>query len=89
MARKSITFNWRGLECEAKGFYTPGDPGRLSGPPEKCYPAEPAEFEIHELTCNGFNLLILLESTLDEEINEAILESFEEPEWEDPFEDME
>ncbi len=28
--------------------YTPGDPGRLSGPPENCYPPEPEEiaFEV-------------------------------------------
>jgi hypothetical protein len=26
----------------------PGDPGRLSGPPERCYPPEPPEFEMVE-----------------------------------------
>ena len=26
----------------------PGDPGRISGPPENCYPPEPPEFEIIE-----------------------------------------
>lgn len=25
--------------------YTPGDPGRTSGPPERCYPPEPPEVE--------------------------------------------
>ena len=27
-------------------FFTPGDPGRLTGPPEHCHPPEPAEIEI-------------------------------------------
>jgi len=26
--------------------YSPGDPGRTYGPPEKCYPPEPAELDI-------------------------------------------
>lgn len=29
--------------------YTPGDPGQLSGPPEKCYPPEDEEFDITEV----------------------------------------
>ena len=33
--------------------YTPGDPGRLSGPPENCYPAEAAEFETVEFLADG------------------------------------
>lgn len=32
------------LECHYD--YTPGDPGRLSGPPEKCYPPEDEELDI-------------------------------------------
>lgn len=37
-----------GNEYEAEilgGTYTPGDPGRISGPPEYCYPPEPPEVE--------------------------------------------
>ena len=30
--------------------FTPGDPGRYSGPPENCYPAEPAEVEFDSVT---------------------------------------
>jgi len=26
--------------------FTPGDPGRCSGPPERCYPPEPPEVEL-------------------------------------------
>ena len=35
-------------ECNfiVSGNFSPGDPGRTSGPPERCYPPEPAEFEI-------------------------------------------
>lgn len=29
-----------------EGDYDPGCPGRYSGPPEHCYPADPAEFYI-------------------------------------------
>lgn len=27
-------------------YYTPGNSGRISGPPEDCYPPEPAEFDV-------------------------------------------
>lgn len=30
--------------------YVPATPGRLSGPPEDCYPAEPAELEITSIS---------------------------------------
>ena len=36
--------------CEAKVNYTPEDPGRISGPPERCYPPEPAEVDILDET---------------------------------------
>lgn len=34
-----------GLEFEAEMSYTAGSPGKYSGPPEDCYPAEPDECE--------------------------------------------
>jgi hypothetical protein len=34
------------LDLEIACNYFPGDPGRTYGPPEKCYPPEPAEVEI-------------------------------------------
>ena len=30
--------------------YAPGDPGRISGPPENCWPPEGAEYEIISLS---------------------------------------
>ena len=33
------------VPCRVWYFYTPADPGRVSGPPENCYPPEPAEVE--------------------------------------------
>ena len=41
------------VDVEVDYFYDPGTPGRYSGPPENCYPDEPAELELvavrHEL----------------------------------------
>jgi hypothetical protein len=58
----------------------------LSGPPERCYPDEPPELDVHTLTCEGMDAMFLLGVSLYEEIQEAILESFEverdEPEYE-------
>lgn len=33
--------------------YTPGQRGRFSGPPEKCYPDEPSELNIVQVLING------------------------------------
>jgi len=34
------------IELEIEGYYTPGTPGRKTGPPEDCYPDDPGEVEI-------------------------------------------
>lgn len=41
-----ITISNEDYRCECEVSYYPGDPGRYSGPPEHCYPAEPDEVEI-------------------------------------------
>ena len=38
--------DWCEVEITVEAKYIPGDPGRLSGPPEDCYPPEPPEVEI-------------------------------------------
>ena len=40
-----LTIEIGGHEIEVHGHASPGDPGQTSGPPENCYPPEPAEFE--------------------------------------------
>lgn len=51
--------------------YTPGDPGRTSGPPEDCWPPEPPEVEWHLEDAAGVRLEAL-EADLDDEEMEAI-----------------
>lgn len=70
-----ITFQVLGLSFEAEIDYTPGTPGRYSGPPEKCYPDEPSEIEFTSLTVDGHDALFMLESgSLSEEIESAAAE---------------
>ena len=38
-----------GHELRVSFRATPGDPGQTSGPPERCYPPEPPEFEIEKI----------------------------------------
>jgi hypothetical protein len=42
-----------GICVRVSGTYIPGDPGRLSGPPEKCWPPEPDEVEIERIEHAG------------------------------------
>ena len=44
-----ITFMWEGLTFHASGYFEPGDPGFIDGPPEDCWPPAPAMFEFDTL----------------------------------------
>lgn len=44
-----IEINGVDFECEIEYSYIPGDPGKLYGPPEDCYPPEAPEIEIDVL----------------------------------------
>ena len=55
----------------------PGTPGNLVGPPEQCYPPEPAEFEVehvHLLSDDGAVLEHLPTDVLDEDDLESLNE---------------
>lgn len=54
--------------------YHKGTPGRTSGPPEHCYPAEPAWVEIESVSVNGVEITLddKQAETLEQEIEEMI-----------------
>lgn len=59
-------FDMHGVAVLCSGTFHPGDPGRYSGPPEKCYPAEPDELEFESITVGGVNVVsVLSEEFLD------------------------
>lgn len=72
-----ISFPALGLTFDAEVSYSPMIPGRYSGPPENCYPDEPAELEILSLTCEGKDAMFLLDSTVFEDIEQAAFEAAE------------
>ena len=49
MSRGTHLIERAGHELRVSYSATPGDPGRTSGPPERCYPPEPPEFEIEKI----------------------------------------
>lgn len=54
------------LPVTALYLYHPGDPGKYSGPPETCYPSEPAEVELVDVLYEGKSVLeIIPEKVLD------------------------
>ena len=53
--------------------YTPEDIGRVSGPPEYCYPPEPEQFEITKLLINGQESNIELTDAQYESIKDEAL----------------
>ena len=56
-----VEVNYLGTEMEVTGDYTPGKPAYVTGPPEDCYPEEPAEFDIEEVTVGGVSVYSMLE----------------------------
>lgn len=59
MAKLRVTevpVKFQGETLIVRGTFTPGHPGRLSGPPESCYPEESSEFEIESIHWNGTEL---------------------------------
>jgi len=41
------------IELNLEGYYTPGTPGKLYGPPEDCYPDEPEDAELEAVLLDG------------------------------------
>jgi len=87
-----FTIDWFGNELKGTAEYWPGDPGRTSGPPEKCYPPEPEELDIRTLTRNGQDIHFMLDCEMVlEQIHELVLgtlntEEPDYPEYDEPWE---
>lgn len=77
-----LTIDYRGATLIVDGTYTAGDPGRLYGPPERCYPPEPATFEIQSVRVEGSTLdLAEIEWLIEphiEAIEDACIEKIDE-----------
>jgi hypothetical protein len=44
-----VAVDWRGLDLDITGTYTPGEPDHTSGPPDDWEQGYPAEFEVGEV----------------------------------------
>ena len=82
-----LNFHGVDIEVEVTNYYG-GDPGRIYGPPELCYPPEPAEVEF-EISCELEEVQDVLVENYYSEIEELVLESYvpdepepPEPDWE-------
>ena len=73
------------LEVTVKANYTPGYPAKIWGPPERCYPAEPAEVEL--LSIHGDGSFVLDPSELKdaerERLEQAVVDWVESQVFED------
>ena len=78
-------FEMHGVTVLCSGTYYPGSPGRYSGPPEDCYPAEPDELEIESVTVGGVDIIALVSDAFldrcDDELRARIYERAND-EWE-------
>lgn len=48
-----IPYSYRGLDLIVTLNYYPANPGKIYGPPENCYPPEPAEVDILSVRLKG------------------------------------
>lgn len=68
------------LEVTITGTYRPGTPGKLSGPPENCYPPEDPEIEIESVTTGvqAKDIFDLLSKEAQEYITNLAFKEFED-----------
>lgn len=58
--------------------YRPGDPGRLTGPPERCYPPEPEEVEYTLHDRKGYPAPWLEQMADERDVERQILDQIHE-----------
>ena len=79
-----FSIEWRSIPLTGTATIYPGRPGVYSGPPEKCYPDEPAEIEITDLFMANVDVMGMLQvESIAEEISTLVEETFE-PEQDGP-----
>lgn len=89
-ANTTIEFTFQDVAFRATGYYLPGRPAQVSGPPEHCYPEEPPEFDFATLkaeTSPGkwVDAMWALETTLYDDLIDAAIEAIESESIEDWF----
>ena len=78
----TIEFTFQGVAFHATGYYVGGRPAQVSGPPEHCYPEEPAEWEFYTLKAETspdkwVDAMWALETTLADDLTAAAIEAIE------------
>lgn len=81
-ANTTIEFTFQDVAFHATGYYLPGRPAQVYGPPENCYPEEPAEFYFATLkaeTTPGVwvNAIWALDTALVYDLTAAAIEAIE------------
>lgn len=73
-------------DLEVEYDYDPGRPGRTWGPPENCYPDEPAEVCITAVKHAGCDLYLLLDAKVIADLEEKVWEKLPTVEYEPEYE---
>lgn len=89
-ANTTVEFIFQDVAFCATGYYLPGRSAQVSGPPEDCYPEEPAEFDFATLkaeTSPGrwVDAMWVLETTLYDDLTDAAIEAIEAESVDDWF----
>lgn len=89
-ANTSMEFTFQGVAFHATGYYLPGRPAQIYGPPEHCHPEEPAEWEFHTLKAEvapdkWADAMWALETTLADDLVDAAIEAIESESVDDWF----
>jgi hypothetical protein len=67
----NLSFAFIGLDFTAEVDFEPLVPARISGPPEDCYPAEGGYATVCTLKCGASDATFLMESDLEDALNDA------------------
>lgn len=81
-ANTTVEFTLQGVAFYATGYYLPGRPAQVYGPPENCYPEEPPEFDFCTLKAEvtpgvWVNAIWALDTALADDLTDAAIEAIE------------
>jgi len=75
----TVTYTANEDEYEVMGTCFPGTPGRTSGDPDSCYPDEPGEAEVTDVTLDGHHVnveeFLAMDEVDEEELQNMLLEA--------------
>lgn len=85
--QKTVTINFRGVELEVTGNYSPSIPEKITADPYDSHPSEGGTFEVESVEAGGVEIIELLDQGVIDEIGDEAYTEAAENDGPDPDEE--